>query len=227
MQRSICAVFDIDDTLYLERDYVHSGFEAVGRWTARRLHIEDFAERCWKRFLSGQRGSIFDRVLCESGEQPTAELISAMVDVYRTHGPSITLATDAAEALNTISRSVSIAVVSDGPAASQGRKVEALGLGSFAAPIVLTALLGKEFGKPHPRAFEEVERRRLASVYVYVADNPIKDFAAPKRLGWVTVRVRRPGGLHYEVENSEIAPDHEMGDCAMLPELLAHLRRSK
>lgn len=23
-------IFDIDDTLYLERDYVHSGFDAVG-----------------------------------------------------------------------------------------------------------------------------------------------------------------------------------------------------
>ena len=25
-------VFDIDDTLYLERDYVRSGFGAAGRW---------------------------------------------------------------------------------------------------------------------------------------------------------------------------------------------------
>jgi putative hydrolase of the HAD superfamily len=223
MKGSVCAVFDIDDTLYLERDYVRSGFEAVGRWAAKWIQIEDFGERCWNRFLSGQRGSIFDGVLCECGVQPTAELIAALVDVYRTHRPSITLAADAAEVLNTISRTVSIAVVSDGPTASQSRKVEALGLVSFAEPIVLTGLLGKGFGKPHPRAFEEVERRRPASVYVYVADNPIKDFAAPKQLGWVTVRVRRPGGLHYTLENADITPDYEMGDCSGLPGVLVQL----
>jgi putative hydrolase of the HAD superfamily len=227
MQPSICAVFDIDDTLYLERDYVRSGFAAVGRWAAKRLHIEDFAERCWSSFLSGQRGSVFDHVLRDSGELPNAELISAMVDVYRTHRPSITLAADAADALNSIFPAVSIAVVSDGPPASQGRKVEALGLDSLAAPIVLTGLLGIEFAKPHPRAFQDVERRRPARVYVYVGDNPAKDFAAPKQLGWVTVRVRRPGGLHYQAENSDVTPDYEMCDCTKLPSVLAHLKRSE
>lgn len=223
MERRICAVFDIDDTLYLERDYVHSGFEAVGRWAAKWLHIDDFAERCWSSFLAGRRRSIFDEVLSEFGKQPTTELLSALVEVYRTHTPSIALAADASEALNAISRTASISVVSDGPVASQSRKVDALGLRSLAAPIVLTGVLGAEFRKPHPRAFEHVEQCRPASIYLYVADNPLKDFAAPKRLGWVTVRVRRPGGLHYAVENPEITPDHEMGDCSQLPQLLPQL----
>jgi putative hydrolase of the HAD superfamily len=223
MKRSICAVFDIDDTLYLERDYVRSGFEAVGHWAAKWIHIQDFAERCWRRFAAGGRGSIFDEVLCESGRQPARELISALVEVYRTHTPSIALAADASEALNAISRTASVAVVSDGPGASQSRKVEALGLDSFAAPIVLTELYGSEFRKPHPRAFEQVMHRRPASAYLYVADNPLKDFAAPRQLGWVTVRVRRPSGLHYAVENTEITPDCEMGDCSRLPEVLAQM----
>jgi hypothetical protein len=32
-----------------------------------------------------------------------------------------------------------------------------------------------------------------------VADNPAKDFVAPHRLGWRTVRVRRPDSLHADV----------------------------
>jgi putative hydrolase of the HAD superfamily len=223
MERTICAVFDIDDTLYLERDYVHSGFEAVGRWAAKWLHIEDFAERCWSSFEAAQRGSIFDDVLRESGKQPTTELVSALVEVYRTHTPSITLAADASEALHAILFTASVAIVSDGPAVSQSRKVDALGLGSFAAPIVLTEILGAEFRKPHPRAFEQVEQRRPAGVYLYIADNPLKDFAGPKQLGWITVRVRRPSGLHYGVENPAGTPDHEMVDCSGLPELLTQL----
>jgi len=223
MKRRLCVVFDIDDTLYLERDYVHSGFEAVGRWATKWLEIEDFGESCWRRFTAGHRKSIFDAVLCESGRQPVPELVSALVEIYRTHTPSIALAADAAEALNAISSTASIAVVSDGPAASQSRKVEALGLGSFASPIILTEILGTEFRKPHPRAFELVSQCLPASVYLCIADNPLKDFVAPKQLGWITVRVRRPGGLHYAVENAEITPDYEMGDCSGLPEVLVQL----
>ena len=64
---------------------------------------------------------------------------------------------------------------------------------------------------------------RPASVYLYVADNPVKDFAAPRQLGWVTVRVRRPCGLQYAVENAEVTPDCEMADCPRLPEVVAQM----
>jgi putative hydrolase of the HAD superfamily len=223
MKHSLCAVFDIDDTLYLERDYVRSGFAAAGRWAAKWIPIEDFAERCWRRFAAGQRGSIFDDVLRESGRKANPELVSALVEVYRTHTPSIALAPDAAEALEAISRVASIAVISDGPAASQSRKAEALGLCALAAPIMLTEVLGSEFRKPHPRAFELVRQCNPASVYAYIADNPLKDFAAPKALGWITIRVRRPGGLYYAAEHPQIAPDWEMNDCSTLFELFARL----
>jgi putative hydrolase of the HAD superfamily len=223
MKRRICAVFDIDDTLYLERDYVQSGFEAVGRWVGNWVGAKDFADRCWQRFLAGDRKSIFDEALRECGTEPADELISGLVEIYRTHEPSISLAEDASEALKIIASKVSIAVVSDGPVISQSRKVDALGLGVFATPIVLTGMFGRRYRKPHPRAFELVAKCRPAEVYVYVADNPLKDFDAPKQLGWVTVRVRRPGGLHYAAVDEEIAPDYEIGDCSRLPEMLVQL----
>jgi len=171
----------------------------------------------------GRRGSIFDDVLNEMGIQSSLELISALVETYRTHTPSISLAADASEALAEIGRIATIAIVSDGPLASQSRKVEALGLSSLAAPIVLTEALGSEFRKPHPKGFEQVQQRRPADLFVYVADNPRKDFTGPKHLGWKTVRVRREGGLHCGVENLVAAPDFEMKDCSGLPEALAHL----
>jgi putative hydrolase of the HAD superfamily len=223
MQRRICIVFDIDDTLYLERDYVRSGFEAAGRWAAKWMHVGDLAERCWRLFIDGRRRSIFNDALRDSGRQASPELVSALVEIYRTHTPAIALADDASEALEAISRMASIAIISDGPATSQSRKVEALGLCSYANPIVLTGVLGCEFRKPHPGAFEQVKQCRPSAAYVYVADNPAKDFAAPKELGWTTVRVRRPEGLHYEVEDTAIIPDLEIADCSKLLELVARL----
>jgi putative hydrolase of the HAD superfamily len=88
------------------------------------------------------------------------------------------------------------AVLTDGPPVCQANKVAALGLDRQAEPVVLTGAYGDGFGKPHPRGFQEIAERSGANRLVYVADNPTKDFAAPRQLGWTTVRVRRPGGLH-------------------------------
>jgi putative hydrolase of the HAD superfamily len=220
VKHSICAVFDIDDTLYLERDYVRSGFQAAGAWAARWLDIDEFGERCWCRFQTGHRQSVFDEVLREAGYEPVPSLVGALVEIYRTHAPAIALCPDAESALRSISEVGSVAVITDGPAASQARKAEALGLSAHARPIVLTDIFGTEFRKPHPRAFEHVMHCQPAGRYIYIADNPAKDFTAPRQLGWFTVRVRRPGGLHSEAPNLAVTPDLEVIDCSPLPKLI-------
>lgn len=220
MSSRVCVVFDIDDTLYLERDYVQSGFEAVGRWVSKWMEVEDFAARCWQLFLHGRRGSVFDEVLHEIGGQSNPELVSTFVEIYRTHLPSISLAPDANDAIRAISTLAPIAIVSDGPAASQSQKVEALDLRQFSSVVILTEILGREFRKPDPRSFQYVARHIPASAYFYIADNPKKDFQAPKQLGWVTVRIRRPLGLHFAERSLIAAPDYEMQDCADLSDLI-------
>jgi glycosyltransferase involved in cell wall biosynthesis len=100
---------------------------------------------------------------------------------------------------------VTLAVVTDGPLASQQAKAEALMLTRWADLVVFTESLGPGRGKPHPAAFEQLERELGLSGdrCAYVADNPAKDFVAPHRLGWRTVRVRRAGGLHAEVPSGD------------------------
>lgn len=217
----LCITFDIDDTLYLERDYVRSGFEAVGAAIREDLKINGFAEHAWALFESGVRGDIFDRTLnaFEIVESPT--LIARLVTIYREHSPSIGLLPDVANVLTSLRESHSVAVVSDGPLSSQSAKVAALALERWTDNIVLTAGLGPGFGKPHPRAFELVQRRTGTehARCVYVADNPRKDFAGPHELGWRTVRIRRPGGLH-EAEPSGDDVGHEISNLSELAEAL-------
>ncbi|MEZ5265540.1 MAG: hypothetical protein R2755_28010 [Acidimicrobiales bacterium] len=47
-----------------------------------------------------------------------------------------------------------LAVVTDGPLASQRAKARALSAERWADLVVCTAALGPGMGKPHPRAFE-------------------------------------------------------------------------
>ena len=52
-------VFDLDDTLYPERDFVRSGFLAVDEQVRARLGREGFLKTARARFERGERGKIF------------------------------------------------------------------------------------------------------------------------------------------------------------------------
>jgi putative hydrolase of the HAD superfamily len=221
--KDVCVVFDVDDTLYLERDYVRSGFVAAGVWASERLGLADFTERCWAEHESGKRGRIFDAVLNQCGVPVTPELISALVSIYRTHIPDIQISSDAADTLIRLSARWPLAVITDGPAVSQSRKVEALRLSRYMSTILLTDTLGSEFSKPHPRAFLEVQRTVHAHRFVYVADNPLKDFIAPRELGWNTVRIRRSQGIHAALDGG--GADYELADCGPVESLIEGFSR--
>lgn len=209
-------VFDIDDTLYLERDYVRSGFRAVETF----LSAPGFADCAWKLFESGVRGRTFDIALGELGMDGDAAKIAHLVEIYRDHTPDIQLLPDVRRWFVT-RRASGVACISDGPLSSQQAKVDALGLSDLCETIVLTAALGSGYQKPHTRAFEQVAAATgyKASTYVYVADNPHKDFDGPRALGWRTVRVRRSGALHAEISTPQFV-DAEIVDLHALDDVL-------
>lgn len=194
-------VFDLDDTLYLERDFVRSGFQAVGAWLAREHGRDGFFDRAWALFEAGVRGTIFDRALEELGIAPQPDLIQRLVQVYRGHEPEIQLLPDAARALERCcATGIGVALLTDGFEAVQRRKIEALRVEDHCAPVICTDCWGREFWKPHARGFQMIQDHfgLPPEALVYVADNPAKDFIGPLRLGWRTVRLCRPLGLHAE-----------------------------
>jgi putative hydrolase of the HAD superfamily len=218
-----CVVFDIDDTLYLERDYIRSGFDDVGRWVETELGFAGFFDRCWYAFQSGVRARVFDVVLAaQAGADP--DVIRSLVDRYRSHTPSIALLPDAEDALGRLAGRYRLAGLSDGPLTSQRAKVQALGLTGRLDPIVFTDELGRASWKPAPDGFRLIEARLgyAGPAYCYVADNPAKDFRGPSELGWRTVRVRRGAGLHHD-EPSGPDVDVEVGDLSSIERLLVEL----
>jgi putative hydrolase of the HAD superfamily len=198
--RAAVVVLDIDDTLYLERDYVRSGFDVVGRLVSERLGVDGLADTLWAGFLDGVRGDAFDKALELHGLHVDAALVAELVHAYRSHRPCIRLLPDAVRLLDRLDGR-RVGAITDGPVDSQRAKVDALGLTARLDPLVVTGELGPGRGKPHPAAFEVVERVTGATgaELVYVADNPAKDFITPLQRGWRAVRVRRPGSLHEPV----------------------------
>lgn len=191
-------VLDLDDTLYLERDFVRSGFRAVSEWLEHHRAVSGFYECVWDLFQNGIRGRIFDIALEEFNLQE-ARLLEALVECYRSHNPQISLLPDAYEFLQNCQRD-ELAIITDGLSLTQWNKISGLDLKRMVGKIVVTGDWGQAFWKPHPRAFKEVMGARHPAECRYIADNPEKDFIAPSTLGWApSLRIRRMGSLHTEV----------------------------
>lgn len=189
-------VFDLDDTLYLERDFAFSGYRAAGDWLEAQGAVAPgtgpcLAEACRELFACGERRAIFDGAVQALGLAPG--LVPDLIEVYRSHMPRISLCPDAARYL---AGHRGLGLISDGFEQTQRNKIAALGLQAHCDLILPTGQWGAGFGKPHPRAYEIVAAASGGRTCVYVADNAAKDFLAPNRMGWITVQILRPGRVH-------------------------------
>lgn len=220
-------VFDLDDTLYLERDYVRSGFRAISAFLGQRgpFTESEIFSFLWGAFESGVRGETFDQLFQTFPEMAKLFSVTDLVSVYREHTPSITMQAGMLGIIERLSAGdVMLGIVSDGLLVSQKAKTVALGLNRLFDEIVLTDVWGKEYWKPHCRAFGFLEQRfeLLPREMVYIGDNPEKDFIAPKARGWVTFRLRVPGQLRFDADTNvaEAQADQVVGSIKELSELL-------
>jgi putative hydrolase of the HAD superfamily len=221
------AVFDLDDTLYLERDYVSSGFRALANELARRspLQNQEIFDFLWERFQAGARGDHFDRLLERYPELSTVTTVAELVSLYRNHLPCLELLDGVRAMLEKLeSLGVQTGIITDGPVSSQTAKIGALGLVSKIEHRIQTDEWGIEYRKPHLRGYETMTSLlgAAASQCVYVGDNPEKDFVGAKALGWKTIRLRMPDQLRCQLEAKEadFAAQVEVKSVADLSSLL-------
>lgn len=206
-------VFDLDDTLFEERAFVLSGLRAVAARIKARYAIDGFFQAAERIYLQGSRGRIFDQALEVLGISDSAALIPELISCYREHVPCISLASDAKHSLTWAAGRFRLGLLSDGYEIAQDRKIDALGIRKFFDIIILTDKIGRAYWKPSTAGFTRIMNQMGGRPlgYVYVADNPQKDFLPARASGWRTVRVRRIGGEHYTQEASaESAADREV-----------------
>lgn len=204
-------MLDLDDTLYLERDFVMSGFTAVGKAVEKLRGCRDFFSTARDLFVEGERRNIIDQAVeLLNLEFSQAEILD-LVQVYRLHSPDISLLPDALDFLDSIKDLASIGLITDGLNLTQWNKIEALGIRNRFDEIVVTGDYEPDWVKPGKPAYEYLQQAFNADPIecIYIADNIAKDFIAPKSLGWQTLRVKRPGGIYSHLTDGESA-DYEV-----------------
>jgi len=197
------AVFDLDDTLYSERDFVDGGFRNVV------AHVLGYDKpdliNPWLRKvaeLSKQgRRDIFQVLLADLNQKCTPARIDELVQVYRTSDRALKCFPDAESVLfRWKDAGLPVAILTDGPLEAQQTKVRLLNLDRKVDQVLYTDQYGPGFGKPSVKCFQMLMKtfRVEPEECVYFADNEMKDFYAPNLLGWKSVKVQRPGGVYAD-----------------------------
>jgi putative hydrolase of the HAD superfamily len=220
-------IFDLDDTLFDEIDFCRSGFRAAAQHIATlsdNLWPDGVFDVIWKCFIRGDCGSTFDATLAELGIPIEPPLIHKLVELYRTHTPTLTLPPESREVLDELKDRYTLALLTDGYLPTQRLKVQALGIEHYFKAIMYTEELGREHWKPSPLGFQRLLEALDArpEQAVYVADNEAKDFIAPNRLGLLTIQVLRPSGLYRQPSPlPDAAPKRKIDKIGNLAKVLA------
>ncbi len=187
-------VFDLDDTLYSEKEYVRSGFRAIADTLPQ---IKRMEEKLWQAFE--QKKSAIDEVLTAEGMY-TEELKQKCLSVYRYHQPDIHLYEGVKKMLLKLRQDgYKLGIITDGRLEGQRAKIKALGLDELVDHIIVTDELGGvEYRKPNKAAF--VKMKEMLNVafeeMCYLGDNINKDFIAPEMLGMKSLWFRNVNGLY-------------------------------
>lgn len=221
ISRSV-VVFDLDDTLYREADYIESGVRHVCLRLREIFGKDVYSEVQRKRSRNPRVDWL--AVACDACGIPAAAKES-LLWMYRLHMPSISLGDCGVAALERIRAAAKFtAVLTDGRSVTQRLKLSALGLSDLAAYI------SEDYGdeKPSATRFLLIQEAHPADHYFYVADNVQKDFLGCKPLGWIGIGVKGDErSVHSQVIDGcleSAQPDFWVDDWSQLTSLLIEQR---
>ncbi|WP_003545012.1 HAD family hydrolase [Desulfotomaculum nigrificans] len=196
-------IFDLDDTLYPEMDYVRSGFKVTAELISSVVGAKSkkIYEKLLKIFEENKTG-VFDRILAFYGVNDK-KLIKECVDTYRNHFPQINLTSETEELLQWLkAKGIKIGIITDGRPKGQWKKIQALGLEKYCDRIIVTDELGGlEYRKPCEVSYKKMllDLDIRPEETIYVGDNPAKDFISANMLQMTTIMLFHANGIYKQI----------------------------
>jgi|APSaa5957512535_1039671.scaffolds.fasta_scaffold02112_5 putative hydrolase of the HAD superfamily len=207
-------IFDMDDTLFLEKDYVLSGFREVCFFLNSKFGIDanESYNFLKKRFIKHGRNKIFNNLLSKYDEELQGvdinKLIEQLVDTYRKHEPDIDLNPMVKNVLTNIrQRNIKIVIATDGLSIMQENKYLALGLDKFVDNIVYC--WSHDAAKPSKKCFKIAAKMIGIDLKdcIIVGDHPEHDIVPARMLGAKTYRIRT--GRFSNLKDDHNYPPHQ------------------
>jgi putative hydrolase of the HAD superfamily len=169
-------VFDLDDTLIKELDYLKSAFFEIAN------HLDANAPNLYNQMLKWY----FDRqnVFANLQKLYSQTTIEELKYLYRNHFPNLSQYSYVKDFLTTLSqKGFVLGLITDGYSVTQRNKIKALGIENLFDLIVIS----EEFGTEKPNEANYNTFHKFGTNFCYVGDNLKKDFVSPNLLGWQTI----------------------------------------
>lgn len=209
-------LFDLDDTLYPEIDYVKSGFWNTSKFLNYKLNRKgnDIFNRILQIFNDYGRGKIFDLILNELGIFSN-EMLRLLIYIYRNHKPKIKLYKSCIEIMESLKKKgIKLCIITNGKASIQKNKIDALKIEKYIDLIIYADDIGnnREFWKPSEIPYKMALEffNTSSSQTIFIGDDPATDFPGAKSCGIKTVLVNGKSPL----------ADYLISELGELPTLL-------
>lgn len=204
-------VFDLDDTLISERDYIKSGFKYVSKIISDRYKLDNNeVYEVMRELFKESSKNVFNRVLDNFNIKYKKEEVLYLVKEYREHKPNIEFYKDVIPTINKLrNNGYKLGIITDGYKETQNKKIDVLNCKTLFDEIIITDELGKEYWKPHERSYKLMSKKLNVdlSEMVYIGDNEAKDFVIANKLGIKTFKIIRNNAIYTrsEVEKEFLA----------------------
>lgn len=198
-------VFDLDDTLFPEVDYLKSAYRHI----ATRLKPvigEDIYDEMFRRYQ--QKENVFKWVAGLKNGSAEPVTTDWLLAEYRGHVPAVALAEATKAFIDAVKRlAVRTGLITDGRSITQRNKLKALGIDNFFNDIIISEEFGSE--KPDERNYLFFQQKYPGSEFYFFGDNTSKDFIVPAKLGWTTVCLKDTGNhIHKQAFDKQPLPDY-------------------
>lgn len=221
-------IFDLDDTLYNEIDYVKSGYRKVATYLESLVDKtgEEIFDLLIGRF-SANRSNVFNYVIDKLGIDGH-EVLMKCLEIYRNQEPDISLEPETKDLLLELKKEYKLGIITDGRPEGQWAKIRALGLDEIMDEIIVTDELGGiEYRKPHELSYVTISHKLELDLksLVYIGDNEKKDFVTAKKLKINTIKINNFSGLYRVKEVSEeYIAENEIKEVKEIKEIIRKLK---
>lgn len=190
-------IFDMDDTLFFEKDYVFSGFKEISIYLNSKFGLNEEASYSFlkERFMKHGRKKIFNYLIDKNFEKFKTTniniLIKDLVEIYRNHKPAIKLNPIIINVLKKVrKKKFKIIIATDGLAIMQKNKFLALGLDKLVDNIIFCWDINAP--KPSKKCFETAAKGAGVNIKdcIIVGDHPIYDIVPARMLGCKAYRIK-------------------------------------
>ncbi len=193
-------IFDLDDTLYNEIDFLKSAYKDISKKVASNVNVD--ALLLYKEMLThfNNRKNVF-KVIIEM--YSASYTIQELLHIYRNHQPKLELSKDRRGVLDTLKHeNVNLGLLTDGRSVQQRNKIKALNLDTWFSEIIISEEFGSE--KPNINNYKYFEKVYGEGTYYYIGDNIKKDFVSPNKLNWITICLA-DNGLNIHKKDKTLA----------------------